>query len=56
MPPDDEFSELQNAELKMRAHTLMEEALKLLDTTGDHLVGAKLDDAICALGQRSNSK
>ncbi|QJB68034.1 hypothetical protein [Parasphingorhabdus halotolerans] len=56
MPPDDEFNELQITELKMRAHSVLEEALKLLDTTGDHLVGAKLDDAICALGLRSNSK
>lgn len=56
MPPVDEFSEIQNAGLRLRAHTLMEEALKILDTTGDHWAGAKLDDAICALGLRSNSK
>lgn len=56
MPPDDEFSEIQNVGLRLRAHTLMEEALKILDTTGDHLAGAKLDDAICALGLRPNSK
>ncbi len=54
MPSDDEFSELQIAERRIQAHTRMEEALKLLDATGDYLVAAKLDDAICALGLRSD--
>ena len=54
MSSEDEFSELQIAETKMKAHSLMEEALKLLDATDEHLVGAKLDEAICSLGLRTH--
>lgn len=48
-----EVSELQFAESQMKAHSLMEEALALLDAAGKNLVGAKLDEAICILGLRA---
>jgi hypothetical protein len=42
-------------ERRARAHRLMEEALVLLDDTGDALPAIHLDHAICALGQRPAS-
>jgi len=54
MTSEEELSELQIAQSKMKAHSLMEEALTLLDAAGEHLVGAKLDEAICVLGLRSD--
>ncbi|QJB68557.1 hypothetical protein [Parasphingorhabdus halotolerans] len=56
MPPEDEASDLQISEARIQSHSLMEEALKLLDLAGEHLVAAKLDDTICALGLRPDSE
>ena len=51
---DDKNLKVSDGDAKLEAHALMETALRLLDAADEDLAAAKLDDAICALGIRSN--
>lgn len=51
---DDKNLDLSDADARLEAHALMESALRLLDAAEEDLAAAKLDDAICALGVRSD--